>query len=262
MARKKDTKPLSALEKFQVVVAVFVSLTTAFIGWKMFELNKQANINNERLKEIETRLSERKFDFEQFKDIYDRTEKYLSSEQDEKRGRALVILVSAIPESKFRAGLLSILTVQATQGSVSTAAAESYVGASLPSASKTSKFIGTLQLQALQDGRTVTTLSDISFVDSRGATWTVPKGTQVTGASIPRIAWSAIGSPLEGKFKIPSVFHEYFTTQRTRSYQDVNRMFYEALIASGVDQLEAKVLYVAVQNFGPRFEGPAVSAGK
>jgi hypothetical protein len=170
-----------------------------------------------------------------------------------------VVLVSAIPESKFRADLLSILTVQATRGSVSTAAAESYVGASLPSANKTSKFIGTLQLQALQDGRTFTTLSDISFVDSRGATWTVPKGAHVDATSIPTVAWSAIGSPFEGKFKIAAVFHDYFATQRTHSHQDVNRMFYEALIASGVDQLQAKVLYVAVQNFGPRW---AVSATK
>ncbi len=259
VAPKNDAKSLSALERFQVVVAVFVSLATAFIGWKTFQLNGQAGINNDRLKEIETKLSERKFDFDQFKDIYDRTEKYLSSEQDEKRGRALVVLVGAIPDSRFRADLLSILTVQATQGPVSTAAAEKYVGSSLPSANKTPKFVGTLQMQALQDGRTFTILAEISFVDSKGVTWTVPKGTQFTGNSIPRIAWSVVGSPFEGKSRLAVVLHEYFTTQRTHSYTEVNQMFYEALVSSGVDQVQAKVLYVAVQQFGPRW---TISGGK
>lgn len=259
MAPNNGAKSLSSLEKFQVVVAVFVSLTTAFIGWKTFELNRQARVNNDRLEGIEIKLSERKFDFEQLKDIYDRTEKYLASEQDEKRGRALVILIGAIPDSRFRADLLSILTVQATQGSVSTAAAERYVGASLSLASKTPRFVGTPQVEALLDGETFSIVAELSFVDSKGVTWTVPKGTQVTGASIPRIAWSAIGSPFEGKSRIPVVLHDYFTTQRTHSYAEVNQMFYEALIVSGVNQLQAKVLYVAAQQFGPRWEILSVS---
>jgi hypothetical protein len=256
-APKKNAEPPSALDKFQIIVAIFVSITTAFIGFKTFQLNEQAGLNNERLKSIEASLSERRFDFEQFKDIYDRTEKYLSSEQDEKRGRALVVLVSAIPESQFRADLLSMLTVQAEQGAVSTAAAEKYVGNSLPLPDERSRFVGTLQMQTLQDGRMYTTLAEISFVDSMGKTWTVPRGARLTGASIPAVAWSVLGSPFEGKSRVPAVFHEYYVITRTRSSSEVNRMFYEALLASGVDQLQAKVLYVAVQNFGPRFSGPA-----
>ena len=66
------------------------SLTTAFIGFKTYQLNEVAGINNERLKQIELRLSERKMDFEQSKNIYDRVEKYLLSDQDIQRGRALL----------------------------------------------------------------------------------------------------------------------------------------------------------------------------
>ena len=257
----KKSKPLTALEKFQAGAAIFVSLATAFIGWKTFQLNELAGINNDRLKQIEVRLSERKFDFEQFKEIYDRVEKYLSSEQNERRGRALVILVNAIPDSSFRADLLSMLTVQAKLGAVSTAAAESYIGKTLPPPQKAARFIGILGLQAVpnSDG-TYTTLTDFSFLDSMGKTWLVPKGFLFTGSSVPRIAWSSL-SP-SGNAAAALVLLEYFSTQRTAPSSTVHRMFYDALLASGVDQLQAKVFYVALQTFGSRSDTSNQKADK
>ena len=261
MVTKNDPKRLTALEKFQAGVAIFVSLATAFIGWKAFQLNELAGINNDRLKQIEVALSERKFDFEQFKDIYDRVEKYLSGEQEERRGRALVILVSAIPESGFRGELLSMLTVQARQESVSTAAAESYVGKALPPAKAPAKFIGKLELQPVPDSKaTYKTLNPISFVDSAGTTWSVPTGFVFTGASIPRVAWSAISPSGEGSAAF--VLYEYSVTQRTASSAAVNQMFLEALVAAGVSPPQAKTLFVAVQTFGPRFNVDSQNTGK
>ena len=261
MALKNSSKPLTTLEKFQAGVAIFVSLATAFIGWKTFQLSELASINNDRLKQIEVRLSERKFDFEQFKDIYDRVEKYLSSEQDARRGRALVILVNAIPESSFRADLLSMLTVQAKQESVSTAAANSYVGRDLPPPGKAARFVGELKLQRDPNGKpTYTTLSDFSFLDSTGKTWSVPQGFLFTGSSIPRVAWVAI-SP-SGEAAAAFVLYEYFVIQRNVPSSAVNQMFYEALVAIGVEPLQAKVLYVAVKSFGPSFDVASQKAGK
>lgn len=251
MTTKKDEKkPLSALEKFQAAIAIFVSLTTAFIGFKTYQLNEVAGINNERLKQIELRLSERKMDFEQSKDIYDRVEKYLLSDQDIQRGRALLILVSVIPESAFRASLLSMLTVESKQEAVATAAAETYIGGALPASEKSARFEGEILLEA-GSGASYTLLKGFSFVDSNGKSWNVPKGFVFTGASVPRIAWSAVAptGPSVGAF----VLYEYMVTHRSAPSSDVSQVFYQALLAEGVPLAQARVLYVAVQTFAPTF---------
>ena len=248
--KKEEKKPLSALEKFQAAVAVFVSLTTAFIGWKTYQLNEVAGINNERLKQIELRLSERKLDFEQSKDIYDRVEKYLSSDQDVRRGRALVILVSAVPESTFRENLLSMLTVQAKQESVSTAAAENYVGEKLPPPRKSVRFEGKVELER-GSGTSYTLLKSFSFVDASGKEWTVPKGFVFTGSSVPRAAWNVVQP--DGASVGAFILYEYLVTQRSAPSSYVSQVFYQALLAAGVPIAQAKVLYVAAQTFGPTF---------
>ncbi|TXT37760.1 MAG: hypothetical protein FD135_3388 [Comamonadaceae bacterium] len=250
LALKKGDKTITALERFQAGIAIFVSLTTAFIGWKTFQLNELAGINNDHLKQIEIRLSERKFDFEQFKDIYDRVEKYLAGEQDEQRGRALVILVSAIPASNFRAELLSMLTVQAKRSSVSTAAAASYIGRTFPVAKVSARFVHKLELHP-NLGNQFMTLNDLTFIDSTGKIWIVPKNFSFTGGSIPRLIWSTISPVGEA--------YEYFITSRTASTSSVNQMFFDALVASGVDVPQAKALFVAVQSFDQEIrDNPAV----
>lgn len=251
-SKKQEKQSPTPLEIFQTAVAIFVSLATAFIGWKAFQLNEMAGVNNERLKQIELRLSERKLNFEQSKDVYDRVEKYLSSEQDERRGRALVILVSTIPESTFRESLLAMLTVQAKQGSVATAAAETYVGKTLPTPKRSAGFEGVLQLQRASDGSPrYTLLSGFSFADSAGKVWPVPKGFIYSGSSVPRAAWSIV--PPDGAAARAFILHEYFATQRSVPSSSVNQMFYEALVAAGISPAQAKVLYVAAETFGPSF---------
>jgi len=250
--RQTPKKSLTGLEKFQAGVAIFVSLSTAFIGWKTFQLNETAGANNERLKQIEFRLSERKLDFEQSKDIYDRVEKYLSSNQDERRGRALVILVSAIPESNFRANLLGMLTVQAERESVSTAAAEKYVGNALPSPKPSALFNGRIELKRASDGSsTYILLSKFSFIDSNRKVWSVPKGFVFTGVSIPRIAWSVV--PTDGEATKAFIVYEYYVSERKAPLSSVNQMFYEALVTAGVKPAQARVLYVAAKTFGPNY---------
>lgn len=82
----------------------------------------------------------------------------------------------------------------------------------------------------------------------------IEKYKNIKGVPVcPRVAWSAVGDPGSVDIQKASVLHEYYSKQRTRSYQDVNRMFYEALIASGVSEVKAKVLYVAVESYMPRW---------
>lgn len=120
------------------------------------------------------------------------------------------------------------------------------------------QFTGRLVAEFLDDGRKVRLLENYTYVDPSGAVWKVPKGTVVDGASIPRPFWSAIGGPFEGKYRNASVVHDFFCATRDRAWKAVHRMFYDAMLESGVERSRAKVMYYAVYYFGPRWETVSV----
>ena len=120
-------------------------------------------------------------------------------------------------------------------------------------------YVGELILQPLPDGRHMRLLKPFGFVDSNGRAWPVPKGTIVDGASIPRAFWSIVGGPFEGKYRNASVIHDYYCDVRTRTWEATDRVFYDAMISSGVDDREAKILYSAVVVGGPRWDLQTVS---
>lgn len=92
-----------------------------------------------------------------------------------------------------------------------------------------------------------------AFVDGNGDTWLAPEEAVVDGASIPRPLWSIIGSPFVSNLRRASVVHDYYCQVKTKPWQEVHRMFRDALIASGVQRFRAKVAYGAVRRFGPRW---------
>lgn len=112
--------------------------------------------------------------------------------------------------------------------------------------------IATVQL--LADGRRAKLLKDFTFVDAQNRSWVAPAGDTVDGASIPHLFWAVIGGPWEGKYRFASIVHDrYCNVHEGRSWQDVHRMFYEACLAAGTDELLAKIMYAAVYHFGPRW---------
>lgn len=78
------------------------------------------------------------------------------------------------------------------------------------------------------------------------------------GASIPRIFWIAY-PPLDGKYRLGAVIHDYYCDTKTRTWKDTHRVFYDALKTSEVDEITAKGMYAAVYNFGRRW-GPGVAS--
>jgi hypothetical protein len=98
------------------------------------------------------------------------------------------------------------------------------------------------------------TVKPFGFVDSSGRKWVVPAGAIVDGASIPSLFWSIIGGPFEGKYRNASVIHDYYCDVRTRPWRDTDRVFFEAMRASGVSEREAKALYMAVVYGGPHWD--------
>ena len=122
-------------------------------------------------------------------------------------------------------------------------------------AGESGTFKGDLVLKEIAggDNSSFELVNDFSFVDSNSRLWTAPKGIVVNGASIPKFFWSFIGGPWSGKYKRASVIHDHFCETKSRKWDDVHRVFYDAMIASGVSELKAKLMYFAVYRFGPRW---------
>ncbi|OQS41908.1 DUF1353 domain-containing protein [Chromobacterium haemolyticum] len=112
----------------------------------------------------------------------------------------------------------------------------------------------------LPDGRRMRLTQPFGYVDKDNLPWPVPVGAIVDGASIPQVLWSLIGGPLEGLYRQASIIHDYYCDVRTRPWQAVHRVFYEAMLCSGVSEPKAKIMYYAVYRFGPRWEQESTAA--
>ncbi len=114
-------------------------------------------------------------------------------------------------------------------------------------------FHGNIITKWLPDGRKMELLETLVFIDPRGKKWDAPKGHIIDGASIPELAWSLAGGPYSGKYRNASVVHDVACDRRRQDWRLVHWIFYEAMLASGVPESEARIKYMAVHNFGPRW---------
>lgn len=120
------------------------------------------------------------------------------------------------------------------------------------------RFHGELEVRLLEDGRLVELIRAFNYTDPKGVLWTVPKKSTVDGASIPRLLWTLIGGPFEGRYRKASVVHDFYCDRRSRTWQAVHRVFYDAMITAGVSERQAKVLYGGVYWGGPRWSETVV----
>lgn len=104
----------------------------------------------------------------------------------------------------------------------------------------------------------------VDFVDSDGAQWTAPERTLTDGASIPTIFTPLVGAPLQREFQMAAALHDAYCgignetleTFQSRPWQEVHRMFYDALLVGGTPPQRAKIMYAAVYLGGPRWDDP------
>jgi Protein of unknown function (DUF1353) len=121
-------------------------------------------------------------------------------------------------------------------------------------------FSGRIVAEWLADGRDMRLLEPFGYTSSDGRKWNVPAGAIVDGASIPQFFWSVIGAPFSGAYRDASVIHDYYCDQRNRKFEDVHKVFYEAMLASKISQSKAWIMYQAVERFGPRWADPKIDA--
>ena len=113
-------------------------------------------------------------------------------------------------------------------------------------------FKGKLITEALDDGRNLRIIAPMSYIDPKGKTWKVQKGMTTDGASVPRFFWSLF-PPFSGKHRRAAVLHDRYCQTRNRPWRSVHQMFYDAMLAAGVDVVSANTMYGAVYSFGPRW---------
>lgn len=128
---------------------------------------------------------------------------------------------------------------------------------SAPTSSEFGQFNGPLIFEALDDGRLMQLVQPYSFTDASGKEWKVPKGAKVDGASIPRLLWTFIGGPFEGKYRDASVIHDFYCDIRTEPWRTVHHVFYLGMRASGVSKTKALYMYAGVYFRGPRWSTSA-----
>lgn len=109
------------------------------------------------------------------------------------------------------------------------------------------------------------TSADIRFTDAQGVEWIAPSGTLSDGASIPHIFMPVVGDRQSREFLLAAALHDAYcgigndalATFQTRSWEDVHRMFFDALVAGGTDPKKARIMFSAVYLGGPRWDDPS-----
>ncbi len=111
------------------------------------------------------------------------------------------------------------------------------------------------------------TAREIEFVDARPNKWIAPRNTLTDGASIPKMFFKLIGTPRSKEFINAATLHDAYcgvgneTLPQYHSdiWQNVHRMFYDALRVDGTPPKKAKIMYAAVYLAGPRWNMPGTA---
>ena len=78
----------------------------------------------------------------------------------------------------------------------------------------------------------------------------MPIGFVTDGASIPRFAYSLIGSPWGGRYSPASIIHDYLYFIQKYSRRKSDRIFLDAMKILEVPLWKRQLMYLAVRFFG------------
>lgn len=122
-------------------------------------------------------------------------------------------------------------------------------------------FTGRFGLEALPgNSREKRLIDDFGFKDHEGVGWETRSGDVTNGASIPRVLHPLTGDNWDERYIRAAVIHDRYCDKENmhnvRSWQRTHRMFYDALIAFGVNERRSALMYYAVYTFGPSWGVP------
>ena len=92
-----------------------------------------------------------------------------------------------------------------------------------------------------------------AYIDPKKIGWEAQKDLMTDGASIPPWAQTFVGAPFEKAYIKAAVIHDHYCDRHVRPWRQTHRVFYDALIESGVSRKTANILYFAVIVGGPKW---------
>ena len=117
-------------------------------------------------------------------------------------------------------------------------------------------FEGEVSLKALDDDPFVPSfrlIGDLRFRQSDGRVWLTPSNTILDGRSVPTLFVQLFGHPFEGSFPKTSISYEHAVKKKYSSWEESQRMFYEAAVTEGVAPAEARAMYTVLSASGSRW---------
>ncbi|MEQ1697329.1 MAG: DUF1353 domain-containing protein [Hyphomicrobiaceae bacterium] len=117
------------------------------------------------------------------------------------------------------------------------------------------KYVGTLEFvpAGCEATRKCELKNDFGFIDNANYGWQAKAGDKTDGASIPDWAQPYVGKPFELAFIKAAVIHDHYCGRKVRTWLATHRVFYEGLLASGVEKAKALTMYYAVLIGGPKW---------
>lgn len=105
-----------------------------------------------------------------------------------------------------------------------------------------------LQPAGCQETGSCTIAENFGFVDQFGVGWEADAGFRTDGASIPKWAQRFAGVPFDPTYVPAAVLHDWYSKSErpVRGWFQTQRMFHEALLATGVPEGRAALLYAGV----------------
>src|SRR5689334_3033229 len=124
-------------------------------------------------------------------------------------------------------------------------------------AAESGRFLGKVVVEWLDDDPFIPGMrlaEDFGYVDGAGKTWLAPKSVVVDGRALPLIFRDGFGGPFVGQYRKTSVLYDHYCRTMSEPWKDVHRMFYHAAVSEGVDDAEAKLMYMTLYAGGLRWE--------
>jgi len=124
-------------------------------------------------------------------------------------------------------------------------------------AAETPGFVGRVVVEWLDDDPFVPRMRLVEafgFRDARGRHWHAEQGQVLDGRSIPLVFRDTIGPPFAGDYRKSAVVYETQCYAMQAPWREVHRLFYDASLAEGVPELDAKLMYMALYAGGLRWE--------
>ncbi len=84
-------------------------------------------------------------------------------------------------------------------------------------------------------------------VTADGYLVTVEAGFVTDGASIPRLLWRVVGHPFMGLVLLPAIIHDALYQSEALPRDVCDRIFFDLLVANGVNKNKARVMYWGVR---------------